>query len=772
MEGAGAVRRVPRSEGRAMLGRAAMYAAYFGGGLLLSRGAVMGNLAPFGASFAAAVPKRYLLPSLVGAALGYIILSPTDTFRYIAVLVAIGGLRWLFGELGRIAKSPWFAPLCAFVPVLGTGLALLFGTTGGVNSFVSCAMEALLAAGAAYFLAVTVRVISENRGIRSLSGAESACLVMSFCLLILAFGSIQIEGVSLGRILAVIAILLCARYGGVSGGAVCSVATGAVFSLSDVSLGFVCGGFAFGGLTAGLFSSVGKLACALAFTVCNFMMGLAFGGSMSAAVLIESAVGAAVFMVLPRDVGSLIRPLFSNDRRDTLADSLRRSLVMRLGFVSKAIGNVKNDVTKVSEKLDELYSPTFAWVCENVADEVCSGCGLRMYCYEHRGGVTKDDFFRLEEVLSEKKSLSETDVDGAFYKNCCKKGEIAASMTANYRNLVAAQEAQRRVSELRGVVAGQFSGVSDILSDLSREFENVTRADDDSAARITAALHTLGAVVEECVCLESKSGRLSVELMLSDKSEPLKRSQLAREVSRCCGRRFDLPTLSREGGKIRAAFSELPRFDAEIGSDQHIADHGKLCGDCIDYFTDGAGNLCALVCDGMGTGGRAAVDGNMAVSVMGRLLRSGLSADSALQIVNSALMVKSEDESLSTVDLAQLDLHSGALTLKKAGAAMTFVKHGGHVSRREQRSLPAGILNSIRFATEEMKLNAGDMVVMVSDGVITGDEKWLEKLIKSWNKGSAQELAQAVVQEAIRRRESMPDDDITAVAIRLREEKG
>lgn len=770
MESARAVRRAPRSANRAFAKQAGLYLAYFGGGLLFSRGAVMGNLAPFGASFAAAVPRRYLLPSLLGSALGYLILNPTDTFRYLAVIVAVGGVRWLFGELRRIAQSRLFAPLAAFVPILATGLALLFGTTGGVDSFVHCLIEAFLAAGAAYFLAVTVRVISENRGVYTLSGQESACLVMSGCLLILAFGSLQIEGVSLGRILAVIAILLCARYGGVSGGAVCSVATGSVFSLSDVNLGFLCGGFAFGGLTAGLFSSVGKLACALAFTVCNFMMGLAFGGSMSAAVLIESAVGSAVFLVLPKEVGSVIRPLFKSERSATLADTLRRSLVMRLGFVSKAIGNVKNDVTKVSEKLDELYSPTFAWVCENVADEVCSGCGLRMYCYEHKGGVTKDDFFRLEEVLAEKKQLTEGDVTAAFYKNCCKKGEIAASMTTNYRNLVAAQEAQRRVSELRGVVAGQFSGVSDILSDLSKEIESVANADEDSAQRITAALHALGAVVEECVCLETNGKRLTVELMLSAKIEPLKRSQIAREVSRCCGRRFDLPSVTREGDRLRIALCELPRFDAEIGSDQHIADHGKLCGDCIDYFTDGTGNLCALVCDGMGTGGRAAVDGNMAVSVMGRLLRSGLSADSALQIVNSALMVKSEDESLSTVDLAQIDLYSGALTLKKAGAAMTFIKRGGRVSRREQRSLPAGILNSIRFATEEIKLNAGDMVVMVSDGVVTGDEKWLEKLIRSWNKGSAQDLAQAVVQEAIRRRENLPDDDITALAIRLTEE--
>ena len=110
---------------------------------------------------------------------------------------------------------------------------------------------------------------------------------------------------------------------------------------------------------------------------------------------------------------------------------------------------------------------------------------------------------------------------------------------------------------------------------------------------------------------------------------------------------------------------EMPVFDVEIGSDQHTADNGKLCGDCINYFNDGFGKTYALVCDGMGTGGRAAVDGNMAASVMTRLLRAGLSADSCLQIVNSALMVKSEDESLSTVDVTSVDLYTGKTTLKK-----------------------------------------------------------------------------------------------------------
>lgn len=738
-------------------------------GLLVSRGTLLGTLAPFGASYAAAVPKKYLFSSLVGTAFGYILLKPTDSFRYIAVIVAIGALRWLMGDIEKVSKSRLFAPLAAFLPTLATGIALLFASTSTLSSFADCFIEAVLSGAAAYFISVSVQLADEKRGISAYTRQETASLVMTGCVLILAFGSMTFENISLGRIIAITAVLLCARYGGVNGGTVCGVATGAVFSIASRSQGFVCGGFAFGGLMAGMFAPVGKLGCAIAFLISNGIMSLAFGqNTQPAAVLVESLIGSVVFMILPKEVGNIISPVFSNEKNSSLGETLRKNIVMRLDFASKAIYNVRNDVNSVSDKLKDLYSPSFSVVCENVEKEVCNNCGLKTYCYEHRQGVTRDDFFRLEELLEAQGRISESDVEDAFVKNCCKKGEIARSMNLNYREYLSAIEAQRRVSDVRGVVAGQFSGVSDILSDLSDEFKNTMRCDLDSSERIISALSALGAIPVECICLVSDGGRMSVELELSSKGDSkLSKGTIMREVSKCCGRRFDLPTVTCEGDRIRAALCEMPVYDVEIGSDQHIANNGRLCGDCLDYFNDGFGKTYAIVCDGMGTGGRAAVDGNMAVSVMGRLLRSGLSADSSLQIVNSALMVKSEDESLSTLDLTGVDLYTGKVTLKKAGAPATFVRKNGRVMVREMPSLPVGILNGVKFSSDTVNLSSGDMVVMVSDGVITGDEKWLEKLIRSWNEGSTQELARAVVDEAIKRRGDRPDDDITALAIRI-----
>ena len=213
----------------------------------------------------------------------------------------------------------------------------------------------------------------------------------------------------------------------------------------------------------------------------------------------------------------------------------------------------------------------------------------------------------------------------------------------------------------------------------------------------------------------------------------------------------------------------MPLFKTEIGSYQHIANNGKMCGDSMVCFNDDKGNMVAMISDGMGTGGRAAVDSMMAVNIMEKLIKSGLSFDCALSLTNSALMVKSEEESLATVDMSVINLFTGRAEILKAGAPYTYIKKKGKVVRKEIPSIPAGILNEVYFTREHTSLSGEDMIVMLSDGAVMGDDRWLLSLIKSWNKGSCQELAEAVVEEAIRQNEGIKDDDITVLAVRLKD---
>ena len=146
------VEKVKNFEGAAVLRNAAENAVYFLLGLLVCRGMVFGELAPFGASYTAAVSRKKLFWALCGTAVGYIALKPHDAFRYVAVTVSVALVRWLLQDIKSLSRSALFAPAAAFVPVFASGLVMLFSSASTLTDISTVLIEALLAAAAAYFI--------------------------------------------------------------------------------------------------------------------------------------------------------------------------------------------------------------------------------------------------------------------------------------------------------------------------------------------------------------------------------------------------------------------------------------------------------------------------------------------------------------------------------------------------------------------------------------------------------------------------------------------
>ena len=174
-----------------------------------------------------------------------------------------------------------------------------------------------------------------------------------------------------------------------------------------------------------------------------------------------------------------------------------------------------------------------------------------------------------------------------------------------------------------------------------------------------------------------------------------------------------------------------------------------------------------ILSDGMGCGGRAAVDSAMAAGIAARLWQADFPPDAILQTVNAALLVKSREESLATLDAVVVDTHSGRLDLYKAGAAATLLRSGRRVSRLENTGLPVGILPQVQFAHSRDTLSDGDILLMISDGALCGGMGAAEEILAAHpEEESMQALAQAVVDAAVAAEGDHPDD-VTAVAIRL-----
>ena len=770
------LRELPFGLGRSMFscdngaGRLLIRGAVFLCGLLFSRAAVFESYCPFGVSLAAAVPFPYVFFAFAGSAVGYIVFPAAGaSFRYIAACAAVIAIRWTLSDIKKLNSHSFYSSIVAILPVFATGVAVMSVSGFDKKGFILYGTEALLAGAAAFFISRTSVMLSGTRSLGMLMPQELASLILTGCVALLALSGINIWELSLGRTAAILVILFAARYGGIQGGAVAGIAAGAVLSLKGSSFAFIGACFAFGGLASGLFSPLGRLAGCGAFMLAAVISGLQTGTPERLVIMLyEIIIASVIFLFLPENAASFFRAVFVSKNDDEHTEGLRRSVIMRLDFASKALSNVSEEVEAVSEKLSKIVTPTLTGVYEKAVEDTCSRCGMKIFCWEHPDGVSMELLEKSRDTLCRKGELRASDLCDEFRRKCCRTTEMAGAVNRYYQSYLSSRAAQKRIDEVRQVVAGQFCGLGGILEEMAREYSDYEVFDNDLAQKITVKLKDLGLQPTAVSCRIDYLGRMTIEAEASDSDgRKLRRSLLVHEMNRLCGRHFDTPGVTNAFGTVRIMLCERPCLDAEIASGQHISGDGKLCGDHFSYFFDGSGKLIVILSDGMGTGGRAAVDGGMASGIMEKLIRAGLGYDCSLKVVNAALLVKSEDESLATLDVLSLDLYSGKTEFLKAGAALSFIRKGSDMFRVQTPSLPAGILPQIDFSCTEDDLSDGDIIVMVSDGAIACGEDWIENIILSFEKGSMQELADRITSEAITRRRDGHDDDISVIAVRV-----
>ena len=157
-----------------------------------------------------------------------------------------------------------------------------------------------------------------------------------------------------------------------------------------------------------------------------------------------------------------------------------------------------------------------------------------------------------------------------------------------------------------------------------------------------------------------------------------------------------------------------------------------------------------------------------AVRLLEQFLKAGVEAEQALVILNSALALRGEEEGgFTTVDLLQLDLFTGQAAIYKFGAAPTYVKKRDGIRRITGCSLPAGVTaqGNIRPDCTRLKLEPGDCVLMVSDGICgTREDDWLRERLAAFGGESPKELAGTLITEGP---EEGATDDRTALVVRL-----
>ena len=124
-----------------------------------------------------------------------------------------------------------------------------------------------------------------------------------------------------------------------------------------------------------------------------------------------------------------------------------------------------------------------------------------------------------------------------------------------------------------------------------------------------------------------------------------------------------------------------------------------------------------LLCDGMGTGIGAAQEGRTAANLLRKMLTGGFPAEYALRSLNSLTVLRGRAGAV-TVDLAEVTLTTGAVTVYKWGAAPSWILRSSGAEKIGTAGPPPGLsVTETRETVDRLSLRRGEVLVLSSDGL-------------------------------------------------------
>ena len=661
--------------------------------------------------------------------------------------------RHRFFEPALLSAAACFVMLlinCAYTVGLGGGgYAVAFAMTDSVI----CACLVFMFASIADEFSVTHSL--------RISGASGVFLSVLFVMCICTLSSVPLP-LNPGRIAGTVVLLHFARKYRALGGALIGVLTACGVVLSDPFLAGNTLIMASSGLICGAVAGLGNAAMYASFMISSLVSLTAVGINSDTFVMFwDLALGVMVNIALPEELLSVSRSLLTTSK--STADLVGQTASARLDFASRTIHDIRKEIDLISVKIESRRRPKS--ISKRVESSLCSRCEMFELCFKKSASKTAVSMGVLEKLHKSYGTLNSEDVK-TYLPACTKPAALMTAFDNCSDELDFERACNKSVASMRKFLSEQLITMEQLLCDMSARVGRIKEVDEHLSARVKELFEVSGCRGARVCVYKNEVGRRYAEAFVngSFKSDILRLTLRLSNIMECD---MELPSINVLGKVTRLIFTEKPELEASIAYFQASCKGGQYCGDTLETLTVTESERYVLLSDGMGTGERARLDSMFTVSLLKRLVTSGVSMGCSERLVNSALCVKGWDESFSTVDMLRLDLFSRSACFLKAGAAASYIYREGSIIRIGSSSLPAGILDRCEPEMTTQRINAGDMIILATDGVdesiITENSALLERASLS----GADKASRMIGEQAVKSFGGEITDDITLAVIMI-----
>lgn len=726
---------------------------------LASRAAVMGSF-PFGAAFFAACFDKST--AYLGITVMYLGLLSAGTVSSAVKYMMAALIFWLFINLYNKNSKAVESAACG-ASMFISGMASMFYSFAGAYDIFLLFIESVVC-GVMYAVFSGAReVVLRYKNPCTVTQEELLSLAAAAGVFILGLGKTELPfDISVANIIAVYTVLIAANNASLSGAALTGLVIGFITGGSGAIM--MMGAFGLSAVFGGFLKSFGRIGTSVGFLggACAVLLYAGTAGSLPYSVW-DVLIGAGLFAATPGFIQKHFSAFFGAEKYvEDVKDSerLKAYLADRLRGCAGAFKSLENAFISASNSRARLSSPRPKDIFSETAGRICCDCPRSAKCWDKETDRTIRGMTELLNTLESKGTIGLNSMPLALRERCMRPELLLLEFGHVYElfKLRLSHNSERLAD--RDVTAAQYKETAELLEGIAKELEEDFEFCSELEEEAIREFESIGITVYEISI--SEGDRAEAYVRLSDSSKIGAAEGILSEIIGI-NMGFDR---DENGGMY---FVSRPRFSVDAGVKQLSKEDS--CGDTVRVFGTDKYKLYCIICDGMGTGERAAAESGLTASLLQEFLEAGFGIRTAVGMVNSSMCMKAEDDYFTTLDLLCIDLMNGSAEFYKIGAAQSLIYRRGGTETVFSAAFPIGAAPFTEVLPQLKRIEDGDVLVMASDGITEAGEiktEWLKKQIKA-PVLSMQAMAEEITAKALERNNGEIHDDMSVIALKITE---
>ncbi len=433
----------------------------------------------------------------------------------------------------------------------------------------------------------------------------------------------------------------------------------------------------------------------------------------------------------------------------------------RLSAMSESFDALAETFLKISDR--HRYPGTYELreVANAVVTKQCKTCPLSNLCWQKEHSETLEALDTLAEKLRGGHTLSRDDIPEKFRKRCRYSDKITAEL-----NLSVAELIERLIKQDKTeLFALDYEAMSELLRDAVSENDKEFLQDNALAKRASEILGERGVRASAYGAWGTRK-KTVIASGIDIGTLTLSGSEVKRVLSEATGLTLSEPKFLFDGDYVTMTLESRENYRLEPFSLSCKKKGENESGDTVRTFDSPSSYSYMMICDGMGSGERAAECSEISSLFIEKMLSAGNCKDVTLKMLSNFIRSRGE-ECHSTVDLFEFDRLSGEGVFLKCGAAASYILRRGNLFKIDASTMPLGITREINAEKIKMPLLDGDIIVMMSDGVAhtLEDALWVPEVIIASGDRSSEAISREIYTRA--QSENGGKDDISVAVARV-----